>query len=118
MKQFFVQYWLETFFTLITGMLGVWCKCLHSKLKEKAKEQDALKSGMIAILHDRLFHICNYYLNLGYIPVEKSEEILDNAEIIYKAYHGIGGNGTGTVLYEKFLKLKVKNGSSEEEPEV
>lgn len=115
MKQFILQYWLEALFTLIISCLGMWCKMLNSKLKEKTKEQEALKSGMIAILHDRLFHICNYYLSLGYIPVDKSEEVLDNAKIIYEAYHGIGGNSTGTVLYEKLLKLKVQKPDSEEE---
>lgn len=100
----------ETLFTLISGGIIVWCKDLSKKNKERKTEQEALKSGLLAILHDRLFSICNQYLAMDYIPVEKSEEILDNAKIIYDAYHSLGGNGTGTAIYEKFIKLQVRKG--------
>jgi len=98
----------ESLFTLISGAIILWCKNLSNKIKERKLEQEALKSGLLAILHDRLFQLCNYYLALGYIPVDKSEEILDNTKIVYDAYHNLGGNGTGTAIYEKFLKLHVK----------
>lgn len=108
MKEFMTNYWLEFIMGAVTSGIALWCKHLSKKLKERKAEQDALKSGMIAILHDRLFQICNEYLALGYIPVNESEEILDNAKIIYDAYHVLGGNGTGTAVYEKFLKLHIK----------
>lgn len=113
MLEFIAKYWLEVLFGLFASGLLTWSRNLQKKLKVKQVEQDALKSGMIAILHDRLFCICNKYLSLGYIPVEKSEEILDNAKMIYDAYHGIGGNGTGTTIYEKFLKLHIRNEGKE-----
>lgn len=108
MADFIIKYWLEFLFGIFSSATLLWCKRLQSKLKMKQAEQDALKAGMMAILHDRLFCICNKYLSLGYIPVEKSEEILDNAKMIYDAYHGIGGNGTGTTIYEKFKMLKIR----------
>lgn len=100
----------ETLFTLISGGIIVWCKDLNKKIKERKAEQEALKSGLLAILHDRLFSICNQYLAMDYIPVDKSEEILDNAKIIYDAYHDLGGNSTGTAIYKKFMKLQVRKG--------
>jgi hypothetical protein len=109
MWNFIVTYWLEVLFGILSAILIGWVKNLQNKLKQKQSEQDALKSGMIAILHDRLFGICTKYLSLGYIPVDESEEVLDNAKMIYDAYHGIGGNGTGTAIYEKFEKLKIKS---------
>lgn len=108
MLEWIASHICETLFTLISGGIIVWCKDLNKKTKERKLEQEALKSGLLAILHDRLFQLCNYYLALGYIPVEKSEEILDNTKIVYNAYHNLGGNGTGTTIYEKFLKLHVK----------
>ena len=50
----------ETLFTLISGGIIVWCKDLSKKIKERKAEQEALKSGLLAILHDRLFSICYY----------------------------------------------------------
>ena len=44
---------------------------------------------------------------LGYIPVDDSEGIMDNVKGIYEAYHTLGGNGTGTDVYNKFLKLRI-----------
>lgn len=108
MASFIIEYWLEVIFGIFSASMLAWCKNLQKKLKQKQTEQEALKAGMIAILHDRLFDICNEYLALGYIPADKSEEILDNAKMIYDAYHGIGGNGTGTIIYEKFLKLHIR----------
>ena len=113
MFEFVAEYWLECLFSGMIAILGAWCKSLTKKLKRKQTEYDALKAAMIAILHDKLFDICNYYLSLGYIPAEKAEEILDNAEMIYNAYHALGGNGTGTRIYEKFLALKVRSAPKE-----
>lgn len=109
MWDFILTYWLEVLFGILSAILIGWVKNLQNKLKKKQAEQDALNSGMIAILHDRLFEICTKYLSLGYIPVDESEEILDNAKMIYDAYHGIGGNGTGTAIYEKFENLKIRS---------
>ncbi len=108
MREWTQTYIAESLFTLISGAIILWCKNLSNKIKERKLEQEALKSGLLAILHDRLFQLCNHYLAFGYIPVDKSEEILDNTKILYDAYHNLGGNGTGTAIYEKFLKLHVK----------
>ena len=108
MIEFIIKYWLECLFGGLITILGAWCRSLTKKLKRKQTEYDALKAAMIAILHDKLFNICNQYLALGYIPAEKSADILDNARMIYEAYHALGGNGTGTTVYEKFGALNIK----------
>lgn len=109
MPEFIIKYWLECLFGGLITILGGWCVSLTKKLKRKQMEYSALKVAMVAILHDKLFDICNYYLSLGYIPADKAEEILDNVKMIYEAYHALGGNGTGTLIYEKFLALKVRS---------
>ncbi|MBE5886776.1 MAG: hypothetical protein E7284_10280 [Lachnospiraceae bacterium] len=108
MFEFLIKYWLEFLFGLAIAGLSFCTKKLFSKLKKKNIEDEAIKAGMIAILHDRLFQTCNQYLELGYIPLEKAEEILDNLRILYEAYHALGGNGTGTDIYNRTIKLPLK----------
>ena len=113
MLQWFVQYWLEILFGVLMGCLSASVAKIRKVICKKQEEQDALKVGLIAILHDRLFGICKQYLSLGYIPSDDAEEILDNAETIYNAYHSLGGNGTGTKVYNKFCSLKIKENMQE-----
>lgn len=108
MKEFIIKYWIEFLFGLAIAGLSFCTKKLFELIKKKAEEQEAIKIGMIAILHDRLFQLCNHYLELGYIPLDKAEEILDNLKIVYDAYHSIGGNGTGTEIYNRTIKLPLK----------
>ena len=113
MLQWLVQYWLEILFGVLMSCLSANIVKIHKAIYRKQEEQNALKVGLIAILHDRLFGICKQYLSLGYIPSEDAEEILGNAETIYNAYHSLGGNGTGTKVYNKFCSLKIKENMEE-----
>lgn len=45
------------------------------------------------------------YVELGYIPSYAYENFCD----MYEAYHALGGNGTGTKLYEEIKALHLKN---------
>ena len=108
MIEFIIEYWIEFLFGIFGTVMIAWVKTLQTKLKKKQEEQDALREGMKAILHDMLFQLCEKYLALGYIPVAEAEDILDRAKVIYKAYKGLKGNGTGTTLYEKFVALPIK----------
>lgn len=107
--EFIIKYWLEFLFGGLCTILGLWCKSLQSKFKIKQVEQDALKEGMKAVLHDLLFQICEKYLALGYIPVQDSEEILARAKVLWKAYSGLNGNSTGETVYTRFTGLPIKN---------
>ena len=100
MKEFIVSYWIEVLFGLaITGLSF----CFNS-FRKKFKEQDQIKEGLVAILHDRLFQSGMYFLGKGEISVSE----LDNIEGIYKAYHNLGGNGTGTEIYDRVMELELK----------
>lgn len=109
MLEFVIKYWIEALFALIIGALSAGFRYLWKKRKEDEIEQKAIKTGMIAILHDRLFQACNYHLSLGYIPLNRAEETLDNLKIMYSAYHDLGGNGTGTKIYNRVVELPIKN---------
>lgn len=102
MKEFVTQYWLEVIFGLALAGLSF---CFNS-LRKKFKEQDAIKTGLVAILHDRLFQSGMYFIEKGEITVSA----LDNIEGIYNAYHELGGNGTGTEIFERVKELQLKKG--------
>lgn len=108
MPEFITKYWIEFLFGLAIAGLSFLYRNLSKKIKKKMAEQEATKQGMLALLHNMLFAECNKYLSLGYIPLDKAEEILDNLKILYDAYHALGGNGTGTAIYNRIKELNIK----------
>lgn len=105
MLDFIFNYWLEFAFTLIVTFLSFLIKRLYSKFKQELTTQKLLKEGMIAILHDRLYQLCTKYLDKGEITVDE----LENLELLYVSYHNLGGNGTGTALFNRCKDLKIMN---------
>ena len=91
--QWIIQYWAEWAF----GLLGAAIIAVAVKYK-------ALLDGVLAILHDRIYQACQHYLALGYIDAAG----LKNLEYLYKSYHTLGGNGTGTELYNRAKALPIK----------
>lgn len=105
MIDFITQYWLEFAFTLVVSTLSLVVKRLYTKFKREIATQKLLKEGMLAILHDRLYLLCTEYIDKGYIAVDE----LENLEYLYKSYHNLGGNGTGTSLFERCKALRITN---------
>lgn len=104
MIEFIVKYWIEFAFGLAIASLSACYKHLKKKLEKKNDENDALKDGIIALLHDRLFQSGMYFLSKGEINVSE----LDNIRDMYEAYHRLGGNGTGTEIFERVQELELK----------
>lgn len=100
MLDFILKYWLEFLFGLAVTGLSFGFKYILKKIKE----YDLLKEGLVAILHDRLYQSGMYFLDQGEITTSQ----LKNIEHLYKAYHNLGGNGTGTEIYERVLELDLK----------
>lgn len=63
-----------------------------------------IKDGLLAILHDRLYQACTHYIEIGHIDLPG----LKNVEYLYKSYHALGGNGTGTELYTRAKALPIR----------
>lgn len=121
MIDFIKQYWLEVLFSGILAVFSFVGKAFYSKFKKELKEytskqekesqeQDLLKSGVIALLHDRIYTLCQEYLKQGEITTDD----LDNLGMLYESYHSIGGNGTGTQLYKRCCNLKIKGDTNAE----
>lgn len=95
----------------IFGSTGFWQ--LMTKIydnKQKAKTQQVnptdialMKDAILAILHDRLYQACRFYLSKGVVD----EDGYTNLKTMYDTYHGLGGNGTGTELYNRASRLKI-----------
>lgn len=104
MPEWIVKYWAEWLFGIVAAALAVAYKRLAGKVKAQQDERKALKEGVLAILHDRLYQSCRYYIKQGWVDVEG----LKNIEYLYKSYHALGGNGTGTELYNRVKALPIK----------
>lgn len=104
MLDFIKEYWLSVLCTLVSGGATYVVKRFYSDFKKESEEQKCLKSGMISLLHNELFKNCKEYISHNEITVAE----LDNLESLYRSYHALGGNGTGTELYERCKKLKIK----------
>lgn len=100
MQEFILTYWLEFAFGLALAGLS-FC---YKRLQNKFKKHEALEEGVLAMLHDRLFQSGMYFINKGEITVSE----LKNIEKMYKAYHKLGGNGTGTEIWERVKELELK----------
>ena len=96
---------------VIVGAQGFWAlvteiwRHKQEKKKDKVNPSDIflMKEAIVAMLHDRLYQACRFYLSKG----EIDEDGYANLETLYKTYHGLGGNSTGTELYNRASKLKI-----------
>lgn len=106
MLDFIAQYWLSFAFGILAGVITAALRIIYSRMKRLKQEEDAVKDGVLSLLHDRIFQCFTYYIKQG----EISHEDLENMESLYKGYAALGGNGTGQELYErvKNLPLKIK----------
>lgn len=101
---FLGSYWQDALFLFILGVGGWIVRFVRKKLITMIKRQDAIEEGVLALLHYRLYTECERFIEAG----EITKDDLLNIEHLYEAYHALGGNGTGTELYNRVRKLKIK----------
>lgn len=92
-----LKYWVEWVF----GILGMVLLAWFTYFKGKLKRQKYLEEGVKALLHDRLLETCRFYTKRGWIDYEE----LHNVQYIYKAYHDLDGNSTGTTAFQDISNL-------------
>ena len=90
-------HWMEGAIWLLTFGWGY--------LVKKVTEYKTIKDGLLAIMHDRLYQACTYYIQQGWIVASG----LKNLEYLYQSYHALGGNGTGTELYNRAKALPIRD---------
>ena len=90
----------------IPSLIGAIFVSAVNYAKSKNSSYKLIKDGVIAILHNKIYTLGKQYIAQEYISVEA----LDDFEHLYKAYHALGGNGTGTEIYKRVKELPMKQG--------
>lgn len=109
MVDFIIRYWVQELFALvITAVTWLW-----RAAKARTKENAVIKEGMMALLHDRLFKACSFYISRGWCSVEER----CNLDCMYTPYRNLGGNGTAESLYHKCMNLPLEERSGKNKKE-
>ena len=69
MLEFIVKYWAQWLFGIVAAGLTAAYRNLSKKIKAQKEENKAIKNGLLAILHDRLYQACTHYIEKGYIDL-------------------------------------------------
>ena len=104
MIDFITEYWLETIFTLLCSVFTLLFKRLFKKIKENRERQNAVESGLQALLRNELIRRYREYEEKGEISILDKE----NMEHMFKEYENLGGNGTVAQMYKEILNLPIK----------
>ncbi|WP_416516964.1 hypothetical protein [Bifidobacterium asteroides] len=86
---------------LLTGVGGLCGWLLKSHRKEEARDQ-AMETGLRTLLRAELLEIHTRHV-VHHEPISVS--IQDEADRVYRAYHSLGGNGTGTMMHQQIMRL-------------
>lgn len=66
MIDFILKYWIQELFALILAVL-TW---LWRTLLRRKQENEQIREGMMALLHDRIYQACSFFIARGYCTPE------------------------------------------------
>lgn len=93
---------IETFLTETVKIIaGVALPYIAYLLRQSAKKNNALQSGVKALLCNCIVRKCKAHTKEGYCSTEDWNEL----EELNKSYHELGGNGTVKELMRRVKKL-------------
>lgn len=104
MQEFINSYWQPALYSLLVFIVARLCNKLWIAVATMVIKQNLYEKALLAILYDRLFQSCQNYIAEKRISTEE----LKNLEHLYENYHRLGGNGTGTELYNRCRELPLK----------
>lgn len=99
--QYVSAHWISWVFAVISALLGAANRQLYRQMKAQRSKTQAINEGVLALLHDRLYQACQYYIEKGSCSIDDR----DNLEYMFRPYKALGGNGTGEELYNRCLAL-------------
>lgn len=94
---------------LLSGLVG-WLSKSLTRMREAERARDevrmahdrAMQTGLRTLLRTELLEIHTQHV-VHHEPISVS--VQDEAERVYRAYHELGGNGTGTMLHDQIMAL-------------
>ena len=90
---------------LVPLVLGSGLGFIYHKLTTNQRQDEML----LALGRYRLINECECVLAQGFITTTQYEMISK----LYKAYSDLGGNGVGQALYNRTVKLQIREGDTE-----
>lgn len=93
-------HWVELAVTVICAVFasnGFW-----TLIQARRDKKDAKVRMILGLGHDRIIHLCKFYLEQGWISTDDFENLY---EYLYLPYKAMGGNGTAQRLMERVEKL-------------
>lgn len=110
---------MSTILTILGWLLAPVCSALVVYVREqrklaaataeaasraKSEHDEAMEQGMVTLLRQQLVDYHRDYVASGRAcPVTIKEQATE----VYEAYHALGGNGTGTRLWEEIMGAHV-----------
>lgn len=88
----------------VPSLMGAIALSVFNYIKLKSASSRLIKEGVLAILHNRIYTLGKQYIEQGHISLEDMKDF----EYLYDAYHNLGGNGTGTEIYERVKNLPIR----------
>jgi len=85
----------------VPALCGLLSGALLAYLRKLRQEQKALRNGTQSLLRADIIRSYEKYLERGYCPIYARDAL----EREYEAYHGLGGNGTITDLWNMIKAL-------------
>lgn len=119
--EFYLQFILTTFTTVLTAGLGVLVYRMNAQYtkrmeeekeqrkkaleeeQERKKENAAMKSGILAILRDSIIQADVRLTEQGFATVHQK----DSLQMMYESYHRLGGNGIVTQSFNHIKSIPI-----------
>lgn len=96
------EYWLDYVFGLIILGLSFVCRSLYKKLKTIKKENEGIKHGVKALLHNEIMKMGKDLIAQGYCSPEDYQEM----EYLFEPYHDdLDGNGSAERMMNQVRAL-------------
>lgn len=96
-------YWQQALYSLLTFVCCWATKTIRRSILDLKGELRLNSKGNKAALYNALFQEHRRIRSKGSITLAEKK----NIEHIYDGYHGLGGNHTGTTMYDELMEMPI-----------